>query len=257
MSAPIDANDNNNITSDSNELAKQSKGGIEHVSPGDTGSTGPRSRHDARRLPPTWEVWSSSGIYARGFSAMLLPRDRRPWLARAEPPDCFCNELCGLPEEATPGPDQSGRGRRAVHSGRRDPLSLLHMGVVRPQRGTPRLPPSHDPGHIRQGFLSGSLCLKDDVTRSPQKELQAKTERDAANEAINQVRTEEEEFKQRTISKRSAYPTSSGNRLFSLAGSPRPGVEKASDQTFRCHLGLERPSTEVRQTSTRITPGQQ
>ena len=28
-------------------------------------------------------------------------------------------------------------------------------------------------------------------------------------------------------------------------------VEKASDQTFRCHLGLERPSTEVRQKSTR------
>ncbi len=40
-------------------------------------------------------------------------------------------------------------------------------------------------------------------------------ERDAANEAINQVRTEEDEFKQWTISKRSAYPTSSGNRLFS------------------------------------------
>ena len=38
--------------------------------------------------------------------------------------------------------------------------------------------------------------LKDDVTRSQQKALQAKTERDAANEAINQVRTEEEEFKQ-------------------------------------------------------------
>ena len=60
--------------------------------------------------------------------------------------------------------------------------------------------------------------LKDDVTRSQQKELQAKTERDAANEAINQVRT---------------------------------------DQTFRCHLGLERPSTEVRQKSTLTTPGQQ
>ena len=57
-----------------------------------------------------------------------------------------------------------------------------------------------------------------DVTRSQQKELQAKTERDAANEAINQVRT---------------------------------------DQTFRCHLGLERPSTEVRQKSTLTTPGQQ
>ena len=40
--------------------------------------------------------------------------------------------------------------------------------------------------------------LKDDVTRSQQKELQVKTERDAANEAINQVRTEEEEFKQWT-----------------------------------------------------------
>ena len=38
--------------------------------------------------------------------------------------------------------------------------------------------------------------LKDDATRSQQKALQAKTERDAANEAINQVRTEEEEFKQ-------------------------------------------------------------
>ena len=37
--------------------------------------------------------------------------------------------------------------------------------------------------------------LKDDVTRAQQKELQAKTERDAANEAINQVRTEEDEFK--------------------------------------------------------------
>ena len=57
--------------------------------------------------------------------------------------------------------------------------------------------------------------LKDDVTRSQQKELQAKTERDAANEAINQVRTEEEEFKQWTISKRSAYLTNSDNRLFS------------------------------------------
>ena len=51
--------------------------------------------------------------------------------------------------------------------------------------------------------------------RSQQKKLQANTKRDAANEAINQVRTEEEEFKQWTISKRSAYPTSSGNRLFS------------------------------------------
>jgi hypothetical protein len=53
--------------------------------------------------------------------------------------------------------------------------------------------------------------LKEDVTRSQQKELQAKTERDVANEAINQVRTKEDEFKQWTISKRSAYPTSSGN----------------------------------------------
>jgi hypothetical protein len=49
--------------------------------------------------------------------------------------------------------------------------------------------------------------LKDDVTRSQQKELQAKTERDPANEGINQVRTEEEEFKQLTISKRSAFPS--------------------------------------------------
>ena len=59
--------------------------------------------------------------------------------------------------------------------------------------------------------------LKDDVTRSQQKALQAKTERDAANEAINQVRTEEEKFKQWAINKRSAYSTSSGNRLFSRA----------------------------------------
>ena len=41
MSAPIDTNNNNNINTDSNELAKQSKGGVEHVSPGDTDSTGP------------------------------------------------------------------------------------------------------------------------------------------------------------------------------------------------------------------------
>ena len=41
MSAPIDINNNNNINTDSNELAKQSKGGVEHVSPGDTDSTGP------------------------------------------------------------------------------------------------------------------------------------------------------------------------------------------------------------------------
>ena len=41
MSALIDTNDNKNITTDSNELAKQSKGGVEHVSPGDTDSTGP------------------------------------------------------------------------------------------------------------------------------------------------------------------------------------------------------------------------
>ena len=41
MSAPIDTNDNNNITIDSNELAKRSKGGVEHVSPGDTDSTSP------------------------------------------------------------------------------------------------------------------------------------------------------------------------------------------------------------------------
>jgi len=40
MSAPIDTN-NNNINIDSNELAKQSKGGVEHFSPGDTDSTGP------------------------------------------------------------------------------------------------------------------------------------------------------------------------------------------------------------------------
>ena len=40
--------------------------------------TVPRSRHDARRLPPTWEVWSSGVIYERGFPATLLPRDRRP-----------------------------------------------------------------------------------------------------------------------------------------------------------------------------------
>jgi hypothetical protein len=41
MSATIDTNNNNNITTDSNELAKQSKGGVEHVSPGDTDITGP------------------------------------------------------------------------------------------------------------------------------------------------------------------------------------------------------------------------
>ena len=40
MSAPIDTN-NNNIITNSIELAKQSKGGVEHVSPGDTDSTGP------------------------------------------------------------------------------------------------------------------------------------------------------------------------------------------------------------------------
>ena len=43
-----------------------------------------------------------------------------------------------------------------------------------------------------------------DVTRSQQKELRVKAERDAANEAINQVRTEEEEFKQFSISNQSA-----------------------------------------------------
>ena len=41
-------------------------------------STVPRSRHDARRLPPTWEVWSSGNISARGFPVTILPRDRRP-----------------------------------------------------------------------------------------------------------------------------------------------------------------------------------
>ena len=39
MSAPIDTNDNNIIIIDSNELAERSKGGVEHVSPGDTDST--------------------------------------------------------------------------------------------------------------------------------------------------------------------------------------------------------------------------
>ena len=39
MSAPIDTNDNNIIITDSNELAERSKGGVEHVSPGDTDST--------------------------------------------------------------------------------------------------------------------------------------------------------------------------------------------------------------------------
>ena len=39
MSAPIDTN--NNINTDSNELAKQSKGDVEDVIPGDTYSTGP------------------------------------------------------------------------------------------------------------------------------------------------------------------------------------------------------------------------
>ena len=39
MSAPIDTNDNNIITTDSNELAERSKGGVEHVGPGDTNST--------------------------------------------------------------------------------------------------------------------------------------------------------------------------------------------------------------------------
>jgi hypothetical protein len=38
MSAPIDTNNNN---TNSNELVKQSKGGVEHVSPEDTASTGP------------------------------------------------------------------------------------------------------------------------------------------------------------------------------------------------------------------------
>ena len=104
--------------------------------------------------------------------------------------------------------------------------------------------------------------LKDDVTRAQQKELQAKTERDAANEAINQVRTEEDEFKQWTISKRSAYPTSSGNRLVSRSAAEEltpvrdQSRGQSSDQIFRCHLGLERPSNEVRQTSTRTPPGQ-
>ncbi len=39
MSAPIDTH--NNINTDSNELAKQSKGDVEDVIPGDTYSTGP------------------------------------------------------------------------------------------------------------------------------------------------------------------------------------------------------------------------
>jgi len=40
MSAPIDTS-NNNINTNTNQLAKQSKGGVEHVSPEDTASTGP------------------------------------------------------------------------------------------------------------------------------------------------------------------------------------------------------------------------
>ena len=38
MSAPIDTNDNNITITDSYELADRSKGGVEHVSPGDTDS---------------------------------------------------------------------------------------------------------------------------------------------------------------------------------------------------------------------------
>ena len=96
--------------------------------------------------------------------------------------------------------------------------------------------------------------------RQRQKELQAKTERDAANEAINQVCTEEEEFKQWTNCKRSYYPTNSGNRLFSRSAAEELTPvqdEKASGRTFRCHLSQERPSTTRLQTSTRMTLGQQ
>jgi hypothetical protein len=50
MSAPIDTN-NNNIITNSIELAKQSKGGVEHVSPGDTASIGPSGYLPHCRLP--------------------------------------------------------------------------------------------------------------------------------------------------------------------------------------------------------------
>ena len=104
--------------------------------------------------------------------------------------------------------------------------------------------------------------LKDVFARSQQKELQAKkvSERDAANEAINQVCTEEEEFKQWTNRKRSYYPTNSGNRLFSRSAAEELTPvqdERASGRTFRCHLSQERPSTTRLQTSTRMTLGQQ
>jgi chromosome segregation ATPase len=102
--------------------------------------------------------------------------------------------------------------------------------------------------------------LKNDVTRSQQKELQTKTERDAVNEAINQVCTEEEEFKQWTISKRSAFSTSLSNRLFSritaeeLTSIIRDQSRGQSSSSGRKGLGSD---TEVRQKSTRTTSGQQ
>jgi chromosome segregation ATPase len=75
--------------------------------------------------------------------------------------------------------------------------------------------------HERKGKEATIACLTIEVqtltsgNRALAEGNEELHEKIAANEAINQVRTEKEAFKQWTISKRSAYLTSSGNRLFS------------------------------------------
>ena len=58
----------------------------------------------------------------------------------------LCNELCRLPEEATSGPDQSGRNR----AGR-----SLHMGVVGRLGGPRRFQPSFTTGTYDKYFFRG------------------------------------------------------------------------------------------------------